>query len=155
MTTATGGDFFDGWRNAWRHALRQPLTTGGGALLRGATPPVVVEGSRVTGANVPRTGLETFPSLPWGWGASTAPRGLSDLGRALSIRRDSAGAAIPNPKTEREAVMADDRCRECNGTGECAACEGTGAKGFRKRCAECDGSGKCDRCHGKGRGDGR
>ena len=46
-------------------------------------------------------------------------------------------------------------CWECDGTGNCPACEGSGLEidydGFVERCEECRGRGSCGHCRGKGK----
>jgi len=42
------------------------------------------------------------------------------------------------------------RCSECNGTGKCRYCRGTGRKSWGGVCNECYGTGNCPRCGGEG-----
>lgn len=50
-------------------------------------------------------------------------------------------------------------CPFCDGSGQCAKCEGTGLRVIHKQwplrdqevqCRACEGSGICDLCHGEG-----
>ena len=41
-------------------------------------------------------------------------------------------------------------CGQCNGSGHCARCEGTGKFATYGYCDECHGTGKCPLCKGKG-----
>ena len=41
-------------------------------------------------------------------------------------------------------------CDDCNGTGKCKLCNGSGAMRAYVTCTDCHGSGKCERCNGTG-----
>ena len=47
----------------------------------------------------------------------------------------------------------ESECPECNGTGACQFCGGSGEdEGLEDgQCGECDGSGDCDACGGTGK----
>lgn len=41
-------------------------------------------------------------------------------------------------------------CTECQGTGKCSSCNGSGQDYGNHNCSTCKGSGKCYRCKGTG-----
>ncbi len=42
-------------------------------------------------------------------------------------------------------------CAQCNGSGVCSWCRGSGSLELRGRCTNCGGNGRCPTCMGTGR----
>ena len=45
----------------------------------------------------------------------------------------------------------EETCVQCQGTGQCSTCNGSGKLNAKDSCYSCRGSGKCYRCKGTGK----